>query len=70
VVIAAVDQCLPPDLLTCLRGRQGKVETEFAGMGPTYALNKKLDWHIDTWTDKDSEALIACLNWRARWFFL
>jgi hypothetical protein len=38
-------------------------------MGPIYALNKKLDWHIDTWTNKDSEALIACLNWRARWFF-
>ena len=38
-------------------------------MGPMYALNKKLDWHIDTWTDRDTDAFVACFNWRARWFF-
>lgn len=50
-------------------GEDADEAREVVLVGPKYALNKKLDWHIDTWIDRDTAAYVACLNWRARWFF-
>ena len=37
--------------------------------GPFYVLDKKMNSHLEDWTDKDTDAYVACLNWRVRWFF-
>jgi hypothetical protein len=37
--------------------------------GPSFALYKKLETSVDDWADKDTDALVRCMNWRARWFF-
>lgn len=37
--------------------------------GPAYTLNAKFDSRIDEWTDEDSQAYIALMNWRSRWCF-
>jgi len=37
--------------------------------GNAYTLLMKLENHIDDWTDDDTDAYVALMNWRARWFF-
>ena len=38
-------------------------------VGPMVALAKKHDNDIENWNDEDTNSYIACMNWRARWFF-
>jgi hypothetical protein len=36
--------------------------------GPTFTLNKKYETTIERWTSADTDALVATLNWRSRFF--
>jgi hypothetical protein len=40
-----------------------------ARLGPAFELNKKFDHDIEHWTEQDTNAFVALMNWRQRWFF-
>jgi hypothetical protein len=51
------------------RGADAEEARAVALIGPVFWLGKKMEQRIEDWTEEDSRATIACLNWRARYLF-